>query len=105
MYTKILGLRPSVIRNFIKCVDDRLLDSSFDVKININILINEDIQIIYHGYRNNDITILVTDRYITVNYKNDTCLMYDGDESGLSVKERLFNLVIELLGEIMKREE
>ena len=79
-----------------KYVDIRLLEPIDGIEISTFLHYGEELHIFYRG-NDREISINITNNYVMVNADKQSTLMYDGDGEELSVKERLFGMIIDLI--------
>lgn len=98
------SLSVDTMRNFIKSIDQRLLEPIPDVSISISFNNECELQILYtyKGYGYDDltkyeITVCVSSTYVIIYGNNGAIMMYDGDGEELGVKERVFSTVMDIL--------
>lgn len=85
--------------NFLKSVDQRLLEPIPNIETSIFFEYECEIHIVYK-YNDHEISVCITSTYVIVHEKNNATMMYYGDGEELSVKERLFATVMDILNRI-----
>ena len=86
----------AMLLNMMKYVDIRLLEPMNGITVSIFLHYGEELHIFYRS-TNKQISINITNNYIMVNADKNSTLMYDGDGEETPVKERLFDMVMDLI--------
>lgn len=82
--------------NVLKSVDHRLLEPIPDIETTIFFQYECEIHIVYK-YNNHEVSVCIASTYVIIHEKNNSIMMYEGDGEKLSVKERLFSTIMDIL--------
>lgn len=89
------------LQYMLKYVDYRLLDPIPEVTTRILFRYNREI-VIFYECNNQSVSVIVTKKYIMVNNKNNSTMMYENDGDSVPVRERLFSTIMSLLNNFHK---
>ena len=92
----------TMLLNMMKYVDIRLLQPITNVEISTFLHYGEELHIFYRA-NDKQFSVNIANNYVMVNVDKQCTLMYEGDESNITVKERLFSMVMNLIADMLSK--